>query len=161
LSWRRATIIAAKRETRGQRLTLVYNPDEPNEEFELDVFLVKAKAGVLWRFVKPAEKVQLDWAGVAQRAAATAPAAPAKAAPSKGKRKAPSAPEVCITGACDGHSSLRSEAVRFVIAVPCTCRFVYRMCRMIWPRALDTRCAAHGGSVLATQLLSSAQAAPG
>jgi hypothetical protein len=53
---------------RGQRLTIVYHPNTSLEWFETDVFLPKSKADITWRFAKPAERVELDWAALLLRA---------------------------------------------------------------------------------------------
>jgi hypothetical protein len=69
--WQRWTVISGKRENRGQRLTAVTSAGTPDEAFEHDIFLAKAKAGTFWRFAQPVEREALDWPLVAERAAAS------------------------------------------------------------------------------------------
>jgi hypothetical protein len=65
--WQVGTVAACKHEPRGQRLTIVYNPDTCSEWFETDVFLPKSKADITWRFAKPVERIDLDWEAVISR----------------------------------------------------------------------------------------------
>ena len=83
-SWQAGVIAGARRDPRGQRVTVVYNADTPSEWFEGDVVLAKSKTGVLWRFAQPPDRHALEWETVLARAAA------AGAAP-RADRKPPAA----------------------------------------------------------------------
>ena len=74
VAWEQCVIVGCRKETTGQRLTVATGFGSAVERYTADVFLRKGKAGVLWRFVLPAQRRTGDWDAALVRAAAAASA---------------------------------------------------------------------------------------
>lgn len=74
VAWEQCIIVGCRKETTGQRLTVATGFGSTIERYTADVFLRKGKAGVLWRFVMPAQRRTGDWESALARAAAAASA---------------------------------------------------------------------------------------